>query len=56
VLASPFLPRATTTLWQALGMGDSADTPMTWKHVTEPTAQGRTTRKIAPLFPKPVAS
>lgn len=56
VLASPFLPRATRTLWEALGMGDPDIAPMTWKHVTDPTAQGRSTRKISPLFPKPVPS
>ena len=53
VLASPFLPAASSKLWTALGLADRSPVERAWDHVSDPRVAGRRTTRIAPLFPKP---
>jgi methionyl-tRNA synthetase len=51
LLASPFMPTKTQSVWDALGMsGTVADMP--WGYVERPPTGGAASRKPPPLFPK----
>jgi len=51
LLASPFMPTKTQSIWEALGLpGTVADVP--WGYVERPPTGGAASRKPPPLFPK----
>ena len=52
VLAGPFIPEATRTLWAALGIGGDHTAPAAWDIATSPRLEGVKSHRIAPLFPK----
>jgi methionyl-tRNA synthetase len=52
VLATPFVPRSTSELWSALGLGDSVPARSSWELARQPVLAGARTHRIAPLFPK----
>ena len=51
LMATPFIPNRTQTVWEALG-GDGAVTNVTWRQLESPSLAGAAVRKLTPLFPK----
>ena len=52
IMASPFIPGKSQTLWQDLGM-DGDISSLKWGSVGNPAVAGRTARPPSMLFPKP---
>jgi methionyl-tRNA synthetase len=55
VLASPFMPAKTQSVWESLGF-PGAITQATWQDAEAPTMAGKRVTKPQPLFPKPEPS
>ena len=51
VLASPFMPGKTGTVWAALGASPGID-GVKWRAIEDPPVRGKTVQRLSPLFPK----